>query len=357
MPRCENPRLLGARTLRSAGQGGRGESGRRQDELAQADGGREAVSEEEWADLGEGDAMDNGGAAAIEGRARLDERAVAAIPVDPHAVEMGELDPDGRSERRLGVEGLILDFTNHAVAEGGLGAEGFPENHHAREVMVGEAGDALVAELCIGDFEVTAKEVVEEVAGFLTAGEDFGAVTRVAAEFADSTIGAAEALFTVDLATGEDTDTTEDDDDEGGSGDEFWGHDRMHQLSDLFNLRGSCVVLHRLARFPSLFVVLVDHFLKFNSVFSDFTSVSATFRHKNPCYTSIIAQIVQNVNAFYALRQRVGFAGRKTFAGERAIIPALLREGEDFDKLGRGADGATNIGAKRLVKLPQAIVE
>lgn len=50
-------------------------------------------------------------------------------------------------------------------------------------------------------------------------------------------------------------------------------------------------------------------------------------------------------------------ARRKTFAGERAIIPALLREGEDFDKLGRGADGATNIGAKRLVKLPQAITE
>ncbi len=238
--------------MRSAGQGGRGESGRRQDELAQADGGREAVFEEERADLGEGDAMDNGGAAAIEGRARLDERAVAAIPVDPHAVEMGELDPDGRSERRLGVEGLILDFTNHAVAEGGLGAEGFPENHHAREVMVGEAGDALVAELCIGDFEVTAKEVVEEVAGFLAAGEDIGAVARIAAEFANAAVGTVETLSAVDLATGKNKENAEDDDDEGGSSDEFRSHDRMHQLSDLFNLRGSCVVLRRLARFPSL---------------------------------------------------------------------------------------------------------
>lgn len=38
-------------------------------------------------------------------------------------------------------------------------------------------------------------------------------------------------------------------------------------LSDLYNLRGSCVVLRRFARFPSLFVVLVDHFPKLNSVF------------------------------------------------------------------------------------------
>lgn len=109
--------------------------------------------------------------------------------------------------------------------------------------------------------------------------------------------------------------------------------------------------------FPPFFVVLVDHFPKFNSVFSDFTSVLATFRHKNPCYTSIIAQIIQNVNAFYALRQGVSFAGRKTFAGERAIIPALLREGEDFDKLGCGVDGAMSIDARRLAKLPQAITE
>lgn len=357
MLECENPRLLRARTLRSAGQGGHGESGWRRAELAQADGGREAVSEEEWADLGEGDAMDNGGAAAIEGRARLDERAVAAIPVDPHAVEMGELDPDGRSERRLGVEGLVLDFTNHAVAEGGLVAECFPEGNHARKVVVGEVRGAVVAELAVGHLEVAAEEIVEDVAGFLAAGEDIGAVARVAAEFANAAVGTAETLSAVDLATSKNAENAEGDDDEGGNSDEFQSHDRMHQLSDLFNLRGSCVVLRRFARFPSLFVVLVDHFPKFNSVFLDFTSVSATFRHKNPCYTSIIAQIIQNVNAFYALGQSVSFAGRKTFAGERAIIPALLREGEDFDKLGCGVDGAMSIDARRLVKLPQAITE
>lgn len=228
---CENPRLLRARTLRSAGQGGRGESGWRQVELAQADGGREAVFEEERADLGEGDAMDNGGAAAIEGRARLDECAVAAIPVDPYAVEMGELDPDGRSERRLGVEGLILDFTNHAVAEGGLVAKCFPESNHARKVVVGEAGGTVVAELAVGDLEVAAEEIVEEVAGFLAAGEDIGAVARVAAKLANAAVGTVETLSAVDLATGKNKENAEEDDDEGGGSDEFRSHDRMHQLS------------------------------------------------------------------------------------------------------------------------------
>ena len=217
--------------MRSAGQGGRGESGWRQVELAQADGGREAVFEEERADLGEGDAMDNGGAAAIEGRARLDECAVAAIPVDPYAVEMGELDPDGRSERRLGVEGLILDFTNHAVAEGGLVAKCFPESNHARKVVVGEAGGTVVAELAVGDLEVAAEEIVEEVAGFLAAGEDIGAVARVAAKLANAAVGTVETLSAVDLATGKNKENAEEDDDEGGGSDEFRSHDRMHQLS------------------------------------------------------------------------------------------------------------------------------
>lgn len=228
---CENPRLLRARTLRSAGRGGHGESGRRQVELAQADGGWEAVSEEEWADLGEGDAMDNGGAAAIEGRARLDERAVATIPVDPHAVEMGKLDPDGRSERRLGVEELILDFTNHAVTEGGLVAECFPEGNHARKVVIGEVRGAVVAELAVGHLEVAAEEIMENVAGFLAAGEDIGAVARIAAEFANAAVGTAETPSAVDLATGKNKENAEDDDDESGSSDEFRSHDRMHQLS------------------------------------------------------------------------------------------------------------------------------